>query len=134
MSARVRAGEVDAVEAVAQPEELLAEGDGALVHHGHVEDHDGPPAEARQHRPPLDEAQDQRRDDGKEGVEQRVEGRDGRGAVAATVEDGRAHEGRPRGDGHQNVGRRLCGNQPVSWDVGAKLENSLARSNRSRFG
>ena len=28
----------------------------------------------------------------------------------------------------------LCGNQPVSWDVGAKLENSLARSNRSRFG
>jgi len=29
---------------------------------------------------------------------------------------------------------RLCANQPVSWDVGAKLENSLARSNRSRFG
>ena len=28
----------------------------------------------------------------------------------------------------------LCANQPVSWDVGAKLENSLARSNRSRFG
>ncbi|KAH8076376.1 3'-tRNA processing endoribonuclease [Aureococcus anophagefferens] len=28
----------------------------------------------------------------------------------------------------------LCGNQPVSWDVGAKLQNSLARSNRSRFG
>ena len=28
----------------------------------------------------------------------------------------------------------LCANQPVSWDVGAKLQNSLARSNRSRFG
>ena len=28
----------------------------------------------------------------------------------------------------------LCGNQPVSWDVGAKLQNALARSNRSRFG
>ena len=28
----------------------------------------------------------------------------------------------------------LCGNQPVSWDVGAKLQNSLSRSNRSRFG
>ena len=28
----------------------------------------------------------------------------------------------------------LCANQPVSWDVGAKLENSLARSNRRRFG
>ena len=27
-----------------------------------------------------------------------------------------------------------CANQPVSWDVGAKLQNSLARSNRSRFG
>ena len=31
-------------------------------------------------------------------------------------------------------GAFLCANQPVSWDVGAKLENSLARSNRSRFG
>ena len=30
--------------------------------------------------------------------------------------------------------QRLCGNQPVSWDVGAKLQNSLARSNRRRFG
>ena len=29
---------------------------------------------------------------------------------------------------------RLCANQPVSWDVGAKLQNSLARSHRSRFG
>jgi hypothetical protein len=28
----------------------------------------------------------------------------------------------------------LCANQPVSWDVGAKLQNSLARSNRRRFG
>ena len=28
----------------------------------------------------------------------------------------------------------LCGNQPVSWDVGAKLQNSLSRSNRSRVG
>ena len=31
-------------------------------------------------------------------------------------------------------GTNLCGNQPVSWEVGAKLQNSLARSNRSRFG
>ena len=31
-------------------------------------------------------------------------------------------------------GTTLCGNQPVSWDVGAKLQKSLARSNRSRFG
>jgi hypothetical protein len=31
-------------------------------------------------------------------------------------------------------GSTLCANQPVSWDVGAKLQNSLARSNRSRFG
>ena len=31
-------------------------------------------------------------------------------------------------------GDGLCANQPVSWDVGAKLQNSLARSNRSRFG
>ncbi|EGB06713.1 hypothetical protein AURANDRAFT_65369 [Aureococcus anophagefferens] len=31
-------------------------------------------------------------------------------------------------------GRPLCANQPVSWDVGAKLQNSLARSNRSEFG
>ena len=30
--------------------------------------------------------------------------------------------------------RHLCANRPVSWDVGAKLQNSLARSNRSRFG
>jgi hypothetical protein len=28
----------------------------------------------------------------------------------------------------------LCANQPVSWDVGAKLQNSLSQSNRSRFG
>ena len=31
-------------------------------------------------------------------------------------------------------GTTLCGNQPVSWDIGAKLQKSLARSNRSRFG
>ena len=30
--------------------------------------------------------------------------------------------------------RDLCANQPVSRDVGAKLENSRARSHRSRFG
>jgi hypothetical protein len=28
----------------------------------------------------------------------------------------------------------LCGNQPASWDVGAELQKSLARSNRNRFG
>ena len=28
----------------------------------------------------------------------------------------------------------LCGNQPLVWVVLTKLENSLARSNRSRFG
>ena len=32
------------------------------------------------------------------------------------------------------LSRWLCANRPVSWDVGAKLENSLARSIRSRFG
>ena len=31
-------------------------------------------------------------------------------------------------------GNGLCANQPLVWDVGAKLQNSLARSNRSRFG
>jgi hypothetical protein len=36
--------------------------------------------------------------------------------------------------GAADPGEKLCGNQPVSWDVGAKLENSLARPNRSRFG
>ena len=36
--------------------------------------------------------------------------------------------------GDPAMGMALCGNQPVSWDVGAKLQNSLARSNRSRFG
>ena len=35
---------------------------------------------------------------------------------------------------HGGASWDLCANQPVSWDVGAKLENSLARSNRSRFG
>ena len=30
--------------------------------------------------------------------------------------------------------RRLCGIQPLVWVVLTKLENSLARSNRSRFG
>ncbi|KAH8044282.1 hypothetical protein JL722_14760 [Aureococcus anophagefferens] len=28
----------------------------------------------------------------------------------------------------------LCANQPASWDVLTKLQNSLARSHRSRFG
>ena len=28
----------------------------------------------------------------------------------------------------------LCGNQTVSWVIPTKLQNSLARSNRSRFG
>jgi hypothetical protein len=32
------------------------------------------------------------------------------------------------------VRERLCGNQPLVWVVLTKLENSLARSNRSRFG
>ena len=48
----------------------------------------------------------------------------------------------PDGPGSKKVGEQwppiwrdeLCGNQPVSWDVGAKLQNSLARSNRSRIG
>ena len=31
-------------------------------------------------------------------------------------------------------GGTLCGNQPLVWVVLTKLENSLARSNRSRFG
>ena len=31
-------------------------------------------------------------------------------------------------------GRGLCGNQPLVGDVPTKLQNSLARSNRSRFG
>jgi len=31
-------------------------------------------------------------------------------------------------------GQMLCGNQPLVWVVLTKLENSLARSNRSRFG
>ena len=29
---------------------------------------------------------------------------------------------------------RLCGNQPLVWGVPTKLQNSLSRSNRSRFG
>ena len=29
---------------------------------------------------------------------------------------------------------RLRGNQPVSWDVGAELQKSIARSHRRRFG
>ena len=35
-----------------------------------------------------------------------------------------------------NISNRagLCGNQPLVWVVLTKLENSLARSNRSRFG
>ena len=32
------------------------------------------------------------------------------------------------------LGGLLCGNQPLVWVVLTKLENSLARSNRSRFG
>ena len=28
----------------------------------------------------------------------------------------------------------LCGNQPLVWGVPTKLQNSLSRSNRSRFG
>ena len=31
-------------------------------------------------------------------------------------------------------GRDLCANQPVSWVIPTKLQNSLSRSNRSRFG
>jgi len=31
-------------------------------------------------------------------------------------------------------GRVLCGNQPLVWGVPTKLQNSLSRSNRSRFG
>ena len=31
-------------------------------------------------------------------------------------------------------GARLCGNQPVEWTRPAKLQTSLSRSNRSRFG
>ena len=30
--------------------------------------------------------------------------------------------------------RDLCGNQPVSWVIPTKLQNSRARSNRGRFG
>ena len=31
-------------------------------------------------------------------------------------------------------GLELCGNQPLVWGVPTKLQNSLSRSNRSRFG
>ena len=32
------------------------------------------------------------------------------------------------------VGAALCGNQPLVWGVPTKLQNSLSRSHRSRFG
>ena len=33
-----------------------------------------------------------------------------------------------------SYGGALCGNQPLVWGVPTKLQNSLSRSNRSRFG
>ena len=36
--------------------------------------------------------------------------------------------------GGSNVGDGLCGNQPVEWTRPAKLQTSLSRPNRSRFG
>ena len=41
---------------------------------------------------------------------------------------------RPPLQGALLAGDGLCANQPLVWDVGAKLQKSLARSNRSRFG
>ena len=35
---------------------------------------------------------------------------------------------------HSGVCDALCGNQPLVWGVPTKLQNSLARSHRSRFG
>eukprot|EP00629_Pelagomonadales_sp_RCC1024_P012072 CAMPEP_0119264148 /NCGR_PEP_ID=MMETSP1329-20130426/3313_1 /TAXON_ID=114041 /ORGANISM="Genus nov. species nov., Strain RCC1024" /LENGTH=388 /DNA_ID=CAMNT_0007263893 /DNA_START=97 /DNA_END=1263 /DNA_ORIENTATION=+ len=69
----VGAGELGAVEAVGEAEELLAERDRALVHHGHVQHEDGALAEAREERAALREAERERRDHREEGVEQRVE-------------------------------------------------------------
>ena len=37
-------------------------------------------------------------------------------------------------EGLVDSGEDLRANQPASWDVGAKLQKSLARSHRSRFG
>ena len=36
--------------------------------------------------------------------------------------------------GKTPMGWDLCGNQPLVWGVPTKLQNSLSRSNRSRFG
>ena len=66
-------------------------------------------------------------------VEARVP--DARGLVLGARDDAQP-VGREGAAGHAALVARedLCGNQPVSWDVGAKLQKSLARSNRSRFG
>ena len=59
---------------------------------------------------------------------------DGGDVVAADPRDlARAH---PRGVGRPLVsaGQYLCRFQPLVWVVLTKLQNSLARSNRSRFG
>ena len=44
--------------------------------------------------------------------------------------------GKPGGhnDAELDKGTTLCGNQPLVWGVPTKLQNSLARSNRSRSG
>ena len=56
--------------------------------------------------------------------------------VGGLRDDWDLRERRP-GDLHPTAaveGQGLCGNQPLVWGVPTKLQNSLSRSNRSRFG
>ena len=56
-----------------------------------------------------------------------------RPAQVAPLLDGREEEAVRVAD-EAVVAGDLCGNQPLVWGVPTKLQKSLARSNRSRFG
>ena len=59
--------------------------------------------------------------------------RDAQFRFSAAAEAAPPNEKRDSGSANR-PGWRLCGNQPLVWVVLTKLENSLARSNRGRFG
>ena len=59
------------------------------------------------------------------------------GPVLGAVARGEDHAGEPgdeQAEERRGLARDLCGNQPLVWGVPTKLQNSLSRSNRSRFG